>query len=130
MMKKSFLKNGGLIVLIIFLGLISCQIYYHITNSANASLIVDSYDKNLKELAILYMNNKKVDTVNFNEYYPYKGRCDFSWGRNKIEIRGIENKSINYETTINYIGLYSWNVIQYRSDGISRKKYYIQPRFR
>jgi len=130
MMKKSFLKNGGLIVLIIFLGLISCQIYYHSTNSANTSLIVDSYDKNLKELAILYINNKKIDTVNFNEYYPYKGSCDFSWGKNKIEIRGIENKSINYETTINYIGLYSWNVIQYRSDGISRKKYYIQPRFR
>lgn len=130
MMKRSFKKKGSIIALIIFLGLISYEIYYHITNNSNTLLIVDSHDKNLKELAILYINDKKIDTVNFNEYYPYKGTHSFSWGKNKIAIRSIENKSVNYETTINYIGLYTWNVIQYRSDGISRKKYYTNPRFR
>ena len=110
--------------------MICCQIYFHVINNANTLLIIDSYDENLRDIAILYINNEKIDTVNFNEYYPYKGKHSFSWGKNKISIHGIGNKSINYETTINYIGLYTWNVIQYRSDGISKEKYYTQPRFR
>lgn len=129
-MKPGLKKKAVVVVSIIFLGLISYQIYFHTTNSANTLLIVDSYDKNIKDLAILYINDKKIDTVNFNEYYPYKGKHSFSWGKNKIAIRGIENESINYETTINYIGLYTWNVIQYHSDGISRQRNYTQPRFR
>lgn len=129
-MKRGLKKKLGIVASIIFLVLISYQIYFHTTNNANTLLIVDSHDKNIKDLAILYINDKKIDTVNFNEYYSYKGKHSFSWGKNKIAIRGIENESINYQTTINYIGLYTWNVIQYRSDGISRERYYTQPRFR
>ena len=129
-MKQKLKKKVAMIASIVLLVLISYQIYFHRTNKANTLLIVDSYDNNLKDLAILYVNDKKIDTVNFNEYYPYKGNHNFYWGENKITIQGIENESINYETTINYIGLYTWNVVQYRPNSITWKRHYLQPQLR
>ena len=124
------MKGIKIFASVVCIGFIIYQIYLHINNRANSSLVIDSLYRNNKEIAILYINNRRLDTINLQKHYPYMENIDLSWGKNDIVIRSIQNKSISYKTSIYYFGLYSWNVVQYRMGKFLLKKYYIKPKIR
>mgnify|MGYP006075957827 CR=1 FL=1 len=121
-MKKKII----IILLIAFFGILCYEAYFFTTNDSNSSLIISGQNRASSGKAILYINDKKIDTINLDSHYAYNDDINLSFGTNKVLIKGINNK-ISYETNFMFFGLYNWNMIDYTEDGFIKYKYYMQP---
>ena len=113
-------------MLIAFFGILCYEAYFFTTNDSNSSLIISGQNRASSGKAILYINDKKIDTINLDSHYAYNDDINLSFGTNKVLIKGINNK-ISYETNFMFFGLYNWNMIDYTEDGFIKYKYYMQP---
>ena len=111
------MKKIRILFIVVFVGLTSYQIYFHLSENSNTKIFVDSRIKAHKESAILFINDKAIDTIYFDRHFPYLGKHNLLRGSNKVTIRSIENDSFDYETNLFYLGMYTWNVIEYNRSG-------------
>lgn len=109
-----------------FLSIVCYEVYFFANRNSNSSLIISGQSRNASGKAILYINDKVIDTINLDTPYSYNEFVDLSFGKNEILIKGI-NSSIKYETSLVFFGLYTWNLIDYTEDGFIENKYYLQP---
>ena len=111
-----------------FFGVLCYEVYLYSINDSNSSLIISGQNRVSSGRAILYINDKKVDTINLDSHYAYNDNVKLSFGANKVSIKGIDN-NVNYETNFTFFGLYNWNLIDYTENGFVKYKYYRQPTF-
>jgi len=119
-------KKIIIFLLVIFCVFISYEASLFIISKSNSSLIIGGQSKKDIGNAILYINNKEIDTINLDSHYSHIGKYNFSLGKNEILIKGIDTK-IDYKTNLIFFGLYNWNLIEYTSDGFVKYKYYTKP---
>lgn len=119
-------KKVIIILLIAFFSIVCYEVYFFASRNSSSSLIISGQNRNASGKAILYLNDKKIDTINLDTHYAYNEYVNLSFGKNKILIKGI-NSNIKYETNLVFFGLYTWNLIDYTEDGFIEYKYYLQP---
>lgn len=119
-MKKKIYRLLSLITLLFIL----TQIYFHLSNNGNTTVIIfgQHREKEIKSLVII--NNIVVDTVNINNPIIYIDSYRMVFGRNDIEVREIDSGK-KYKVTMCFIGLYTWNSMDIFQNGdVFHQRYY------